>query len=159
MNWNATTYFQQLTASNKLAVHHNFRFCRVSGLEGFEEALQAMQGTANFVCVSDLSDSYIEIENSPHTRRVKTVFFAMRYKIDDMQQREQKMRIMQELFRQFMSHLLRERQQLEQNLIHLDPRVQFNEIDQYFFSGCACCYFQIATDHYTNLEYKADEWN
>lgn len=158
MNWNATTYFEQLTAHNKLARQYGFRFCRVNGLEGLEEALKSMQNTKNFVCVSDLSDSYIEVENSPHTRRIKTVFFCMRHRIDDMQAREQCMRTMQELFRQFMSHLLLQRTQLEQQLIALDPRVQYNEIDQYFFSGCACTYFQIATDHYTNLVYNADEW-
>ena len=158
MNWNPTTYFQHLTATNRLAQQYQFRFCRVNGLEGLEEALQAMQSTKNFVCVSDLSDSYIELENSPHTRRIKTVFLCMRHKIDDMQQREQCMRTMQELFRQFMSHLLRQRTQLEQQLISLDPRIQYNEIDKYFFSGCACTYFQIATDHYTDLQYNADEW-
>jgi hypothetical protein len=34
----------------------------------------------------------------------------------------------------------------------------FSEIDRYFFSGCACAYFQIAVDVYTDLRYNADEW-
>ena len=42
-SWNATNFFRDLTARNKLATAQGFSFCRVSGLEGFEEALQTMQ--------------------------------------------------------------------------------------------------------------------
>ena len=38
-NWNAIAFFLDLTARNKFAREHDFVFCRVSGLEGFEEAL------------------------------------------------------------------------------------------------------------------------
>ncbi|MBQ1268187.1 MAG: hypothetical protein IIY03_01680, partial [Muribaculaceae bacterium] len=69
------------------------------------------------------------------------------------------MEIMRELFRQFMSRLILERTRLEQNCIYLDPRISFNEIDRYFFSGCACCYFQIAVDVFTDLRLNANEWN
>ena len=54
-NWNASAFFEDLTRRNKLAQEKGFRFCRVSGLDGFEEALQAMLSTTAFVCVSDLS--------------------------------------------------------------------------------------------------------
>ena len=53
-NWNATAFFENLTQSNRLATDKNFVFCRVSGLEGFEEALGEMQTANNFVCVSDI---------------------------------------------------------------------------------------------------------
>ena len=32
-------------------------------------------------------------------------------------------------------------------------------MNEYFFSGCACAYFQIAVDTFTDLRYSADEWN
>ncbi|MBR5825026.1 MAG: hypothetical protein IKY67_12905 [Paludibacteraceae bacterium] len=82
----------------------------------------------------------------------------MRHKIDDMSTRQECMKIMRELFRQYMSRLILERTRLEQNCIYLDPRISFNEIDRYFFSGCACCYFQIAVDVFTDLRLNADEW-
>ena len=157
-NWNATAFFEQLTASNRLAKQQHFTFCRVSGLEGFEEALANMMNTENFVCVSDVSQGYTDINNTPHTRRVKTVFFAMRHPIDDMAARLQRMDTMRELFRQFMSVLILEQTKLQQQNIYLDPRVSFQEIDRYFFSGCACTYFQIAVDTYTNLVYNSEEW-
>ena len=157
-NWDASTFFQTLTAQNKLAQQHAFTFCRVSGLNGFQEALSKMQAKQNFVCVSDIAQGYTSLENSPHTRRVKTVFLAMRYPIDNMAQRQQRMDTMQELFRQLMSKLLLEKTRIEQNRIYLDSRISFNEIDEYFFSGCACTYFQIAVDVYTDLRLNEDEW-
>lgn len=158
-NWNATQFFEQLTASNRLATSENFVFCRVSGLEGFEEALEQMQSAAAFICVSDIADGYTELNNTPRTRRVKTVFLAMRHAINDMEARNECMETMRELFRQFMSVLTLERVKLEQDCIYIDPRISFNEIDRYFFSGCACAYFQIAIDKYTDLRYNANEWN
>ncbi len=156
--WNASQFFEQLSQTNKLASEEHFDFCRVSGLEGFEEAISTMQATANFVCVSDIADGYTELNNTPRTRRIKTVFLAMRHAAEDMEARSQCMETMRELFRQFMSRLMLEKVRLEQNCIYLDPRITFNEIDRYFFSGCACAYFQIAVDVYTDLRYNQDEW-
>ena len=157
-DWNATQFFNELLANNKLAVAEGFTFCKVSGLEGFEEALHAMQQATAFCCVSDIADGYTELNNTPRTRRIKTVFLAMRHAIDDMDARNECMEIMRELFRQLMSVLTLERVKLEQNCIYLDPRISFNEIDRYFFSGCACAYFQIAVDCFTDLRYRKEEW-
>ena len=157
-DWNATQFFSELLANNKLAVAEGFTFCKVSGLEGFEEALHAMQQATAFCCVSDIADGYTELNNTPRTRRVKTVFLAMRHAIDDMDARNECMEIMRELFRQLMSVLTLERVKLEQNCIYLDPRISFNEIDRYFFSGCACAYFQVAVDVFTDLRFSEDDW-
>ena len=138
INWDATTFFASLTASNKFAKSNDFTFAKVSGLDGFEEALQQLQSATAFVAVSDISQGYIEVNNSPHTRRVKTVFLAMRHALGDMTARQECMDTMRELFRQFMSKLILEKTKQEQQNIYLDPRISFQEIDQYFFSGCAC---------------------
>ncbi len=83
-NWDATSFFERLTATNILARNKKFRFCKVSGLQGFEDALASMQTTTAFVCVSDTAEGYTELNNSPRTRRVKTVFFAMRHQLGNM---------------------------------------------------------------------------
>ena len=157
--WDATRFFEELTATNRLAKAEGFAFCRVSGLDGFEEAVNEAQTQTAFVCVSDIADGYTELNNTPRTRRVKTVFLAMRHAIDDMDARNECMEIMRELFRQFMSVLTLERVKLEQNCIYLDPRISFNEIDRYFFNGAAGAYFQIAVDVFTDLRYNPDEWS
>ena len=51
INWDATSFFERLASKNKLAKEEHFGFFRVSGLEGFEEALHNLQSTANFICV------------------------------------------------------------------------------------------------------------
>ena len=158
INWDATAFFASLTERNKFTKAHDFVFARVSGLDGFEEVLQQLQSATAIVAVSDISQGYIEVNNSPHTRRVKTVFLAMRHAILDMEARQMCMNIMRELFRQFMSKLILEKTKQEQNNIFLDPRISFQEIDQYFFSGCACAFFQIAVDTYTDLRYDPTEW-
>ena len=158
-NWNASAFSEDLTRRNKLAQEKGFRFCRVSGLDGFEEALQAMLSTTAFVCVSDLSQGFTALNNTPRTRRVKTVFLAMRCAVDDMEARQQCLDTMQELFRQFMSVLIQEETRLRERFIYLDPRITFHEIDRYFFSGATCAFFEIAIDKYTDLRFNPEEWN
>ena len=156
--WDATAFFEQLTATNRLAKSEGFTFCRVSGLDGVEAALANMQQSRACICVSDIANGYTELDNTPRTRRVKTVFFAMRHKIDDMRARNTCMDIMREVFRQFMSKLILEKTKLENHCIYLDPRISFNEIDRYFSSGCACAFFQVAVDVFTDLRLNPDEW-
>lgn len=158
-NWDAVSFFERLTESNKLAQQERFVFCRVSGLQGFEEALDNMQSSTAIIAVSDIAQGYTELNTTPHTRRVKTVFLAMRHAIDDMLARQECMDTMREVFRQFMTLLIQEKTRVEEEHIYLDPRISFNEIEQYFFSGCACAYFQIATDVYTDLRYNKEEWS
>lgn len=117
-----------------------------------------MQTTSAFIAVSDISQGYTELNTTPHTRRVKTVFLAMRHAIDDMVARQECMDTMRELFRQFMSVMIQEKTRVEEEHIYLDPRISFHEIDRYFLSGCACAYFQVATDVYTDLRYNSQEW-
>ena len=157
-SWNATAFFENLTQRNKFAQEKHFKFCRVSGLDGFEEALAKMLSTTAFICVSDISQGFTDINNTPHTRRVKTVFLAMRHAIDNMEARQRCMDMMRELFRQYMSVLILEQTKLQEHSIYLDPRISFQEIDRYFFSGCACAYFQIAVDTYTDLQDNSEEW-
>lgn len=157
-SWNATSFFEDLTNRNRLAQSENFVFCRVSGLEGFEEALHVMQTATAIVAVSDTSQGYMEMNNTPRTRRVKTVFLAMRHALDDMVARQECFDTLRELFRQYMSVLLQEKTRLEENRIYLDPQISFTEIERYFFSGAACAYFQLAIDTFTDLRYNADEW-
>ena len=158
INWNATAFFKQLTEQNKLAQEQGFKFCRVTGLQGFEEALARLQTATAIIAVDDSSQGYTDLTNSPHTRRIKTVFFAKRHAIDDMAARGRCLDTMREVFRQFMSRLILERTRLEQNAIYLDQRIQFQEIDEYFFSGCACAYFQVAVDTFTDLRFRFSEW-
>lgn len=144
--------------NNRLARHGGFKFCRVSGLSGFEEALGKMQEAKAFFCVSEEGEGVISLDNTPHTSDVKLVFLAMRYPIDDEEARRSRFLTMHEIFHQICSRLLDERIRLANNKMYLDPRITFHEIDRYFFSGCACAWFQVKTTNYQDMIYDRDDW-
>ncbi|MGN0238272.1 MAG: hypothetical protein ACI4AK_09365 [Lepagella sp.] len=110
------------------------------------------------MAVSDTSEGGTEMNNTPHTRRVKTIFLFMRHKADDMSARQKCLETMNELFRQFLSVLIQEKTRLSEDCIYIDPYIKFTEIDKYFYSGGACAFFQIAVDTFTDLSYNAEEW-
>lgn len=157
-NWDAAAFFERLTASNKLARTTGFVFERVSSLEGFHTLISGALNGKAFVAVSDTSSGGINLNNTPHTRRVKTVFLFMRHTADNSSARQACLDKMNELFRQFMSVLIQEKTRLRENSIYLDDRISFTEIDKYFYTGGACAFFQIAVDTFTNLVYNPDEW-
>lgn len=157
-NWDAAAFFERLTVSNKFARANDFLFERVSSLEGFHTLISRVLSTKAYVAVSDTSAGGIDLNNTPHTRRVKTVFLFMRHKVDDSKARQSCLDKMNELFRQFMSVLIQEKTRLRENNIYLDDRISFTEIDKYFYTGGACAFFQIAVDTFTNLVYNPDEW-
>lgn len=157
-SWDAIPFFRDLHARNKLAQEKEYRFAVVSGLAGLEEYIEQAQAATAAVCVSDVSTGFTEMNNTPHTRRVKTVFMMKRHALNDMKARERCMNEMRELFRQFMSVLFKEKTRIEQGILYLDPRVQFTEIEQYLAMGCACAFFNISYDVYTNLVYRPEEW-
>lgn len=159
--WNAESYFRNLTDKNRLARKFGFRFCVVSDLQGFQDAVNAMQDAQAFVCVSDVSDGMMSLLNTPHIRQVKTVFLAMRHSVqssDWTELRTRSLDIMREIFRQFMSVFAKERTFIEQGGLFVNPDISFCEINRYFLSGCACAYFQISTTAYADLIYREDEW-
>lgn len=157
--WNVARYFSRLIDINRLALKYRFQFCTVSGLQGLEDMLHLVQNTANFFAVSDMSDGYMQVsDSSPHSRRIKTCFMAMRHQESNMEARDSCMDIMRELFRQLITVLMHDVSMLYHHHINIDERIQFSEIDSYFFAGCACAYFQIAVDYPINLCISNDEW-
>lgn len=155
--WSALAFFSFLARHNKKVRELDFQVCEVSGLEGFENALQR-NDACNLICISDVSDGFTELSTTPHSHRIKSVFFAMRHPVDDMRRRSECFAVMREIFRQFMSVLIREKVKLEESHIYLDSRIAFTEIERYFFTGAACSYFTVAVDVVTDLRLNPDEW-
>lgn len=156
--WKVDKYFKRLLDLNRLAIKHDFNFCLVSGLQGLEDMLHLSQSCTSFFAVSDTSDGYMSIDQSAQNRRVKTVFMAMRHAESDMQARNMCMDIMREIFRQIMTVLSRDRRRFANLKLFIDGRVQFSEIEQYFFTGCACAYFQIAVDNFRPVCICENDW-
>lgn len=160
MNFDAISFFKRLTETNRLAIKHGFRFRVVSGIDDFGDALDTMQELYPLVCVSDTSDGEIDLDNSPATSNIKTVFMFMPHGIleDWMEARRRCFLIMREIFRQFLSVLIRERSRLRLDALYIDRSIHFTEMDRYFFSGGACAYFNIMVSQPTDLILRQDEW-
>lgn len=160
MEFDAISFFRHLTNTNRLARKHGFRFKVVSGIDDFGDALDTMQEQYPLVCVSDTSEGEIDIDNSPGTSCIKTVFLFMPHGILEgwMEARQRCFSIMRELFRQFLSVLIRERTRLRLDALYIDRTVHFTELDRYFFSGGACAYFNIMVSQPTSLILNPDEW-
>ncbi len=156
--WDAAAFFEDLTARNRLAQDKGFRFCRISGLAGMEDAIAAMQNTPAFVMVSDAPVGTMDIENTPHLRRTVMVVLAMRHPLDDMQARSQCLETMQELFRQYMSALIPERKRREVNMLFIEPRVTLQVFNRYLTPGVSCYMFEVATTAYVDMVYNNAEW-
>ncbi len=157
-NWDASSFFRRLTECNRFANDNGYRFHSMSGLDGFHAALSGGLSTKAFVCVSDISDGGIDVDNTPHSSVVKTVFLAFRHKAEDEKARQRAFDNMRELFRQFMSVLIQEKTRLSENCIYIDSRISFTEIDRFFYTGAACAFFQIHISTYTDLSFNDDEW-
>ncbi len=121
--WSASDFFKALNESNRLARKHDFAFAEVSGLQGFLDAISLADSFPNVISVDDTSEGYADTNNSPHRRMVKTIYISMRHAPGDTDARKECFAIMQELFRQCMSVLIKEKTKLDQNMIHLDPRI------------------------------------
>lgn len=157
-DWDASAFFKSLTEANVFARSHGFCFQSVSGLEGFMQLISESLQLKAVVAVNDSSKGQMAITDTPHSRKVKTVFMFMRHKAGDVKARDRCLSLMNELFRQFMSVLIQERVKLRQGSIYVDENISFTEIDKYFYTGGACAYFQIAFDKYVSLEYNPEEW-
>lgn len=162
-DWDAISYFRNLTEKNRLAGEKGFRFGVVSDLQGFADALgdAPFMSAPALVCVSDVSNGALALWPTPHRRQVKTVFMAMRHGIekDAATQRTECFRTIRELFRQFMSKFAKEKTMLEQGGLKIGEEITFSEIPKYFASGFACAVFQISVTVYENLIERREEWN
>lgn len=156
--WSATDFFKSLTERNKLAQEKGFKFVQISGLDGLEEAIATMQNTSNFVFVSENAAGYTYLDNSPHTVRVRTVFIAMRHKLNDMVARRTCMDTIAELHRQFCSMLIMEKTRFTENMQFLGTSITLQEVDKYLIPGTAICMFEIAVNTYIDLSYNESEW-
>lgn len=157
--FDSISFFRHLTESNRLAKEYGFRFEIVSGLDGFEDTLHSIADAIALVCVDDTSQGDIVTANTPHKKSFRTVFLYMRHAVDNwMENRQRCFNIMRELFRQFMTVLIRQRVRLRLENTIINPDVSFHEIDKYFFTGGACAWFQIEVDKFISLEYNHEEW-
>lgn len=156
--WDASDFLARCLAANGLARREGFRFEEVSGLDDFARAIADRHDRTPLLCVSDTSDGYIDLVDTPHVRAVKTIFLFMPHAAGDMAARAECLRVMRSLFLQLVSALHLNKLSLTMDRVYIDPRISFSEIDRYFCASGACAFFQIAVDTYADISYDPAVW-
>lgn len=156
--YNADELIRTLIHTNRLARKHGFRYVRISDLNRLEEMIATMQTTPAFCAVADNAAGYIDTDNTPHLRNVKTLFLAMRHKQDDMTAHAAAINTMFTLYRQLCSAINREQTRLRENMQYIEPRITFQEVDDRLIPGTAIVVVELAVVTFIDLRYNPQEW-
>lgn len=153
-------YFGDLCQRNKLAKQHGFQFCRCTGLNGLQEAIDKFRTASSFFCIDDTTDGTTFQRNGGFfQRRIFTVFLLKSYKFDNMTDRMTSLMICRTLFTQLYSRMIADSEELLSDFVYLNTdRVHFREIENYFLNGCTGLYFMIDVDEPVDLSYEKAEW-
>lgn len=158
--FDAHAYFCNLCAKNNLTVQHQFHPCTVSGIESLQEPLQQFRQQTAFLAVDDTNDAAIvQQAGGFFKKRTFTVFLLMRYRMDDMADRRAKLDICREVYRQFISRMIIDKEDLSNELVYLNTaRIMSRELGTYFMSGCTGLYFMTDVLEPVDLVYNEEEW-
>ena len=160
MIFDALNYFEQLARQNKLCVENGFMPVFCSGPDSIEGIIQNFQKTANFVCIDDTTDQNLYSEGvSYFKRRVYTVFVLAQYRWDDMKDREEKLNLCREVFKQFVKRMIWDRTQREDDetaFLNVE-KIYSKEFGRYTMSGVTGLYFMVENDEPASMEYEDEQ--
>lgn len=156
---NMISYFEQMAASNKLAVENNFKFCRITSVAGLEEVVRNMTTCTNFFCIDTVTDAQIfEKGGAYYERQVYMVGLFSRFNLRDMADNMQKLDLCRELRKQICSKMLRDKYEIPQLTYFNTESIMYRELEQAFLMGLTGTYFTFNVDVPTDLCYKNDQW-
>ena len=160
MIFDALNYFEKLARQNKLCVENGFMPVFCSGPDSIEGIIQNFQKTANFVCIDDTTDQNLYSEGvSYFKRRVYTVFVLAQYRWDDMKDREEKLNLCREVFKQFVKRMIWDRTQREDDetaFLNVE-KIYSKEFGRYTMSGVTGLYFMVENDEPASMEYEDEQ--
>jgi len=161
--FDGTKYLLGLSEANKLAKDNGFHVGLCSDLHAIEPMMQEYQTTANFIMVMDTVDGAM-VGGRPgwFNRRVYTVAIVARHQWDDMADRQRKLQLCREIYRQTLSRLIVDRDDLEDNdelpVFLRTDNMTYREMEPYSMAGATGVVFALRVDEPADLEYKEDEW-
>lgn len=84
----------------------------------------------------------------------------MRYKLNDMNDRQEKLNTCRKIFRQFLSRIIIDKMKWENDFTYLlSDQVDNREIGAYFINGLTGVEFHIDVSEPLDLVYDNEEWN
>lgn len=159
--FDSEAYFRNLCEHNILARDNGFRFCTCSGIESLQGPLDRFKTANAFFCLDDTNDGAVTRGRSGgwFKRRTFTVFLLHRYRLRDETDRSARLAVCRDLFRQLLSKMIVDSDDLSNELIYLNTGgVLSRELGQYFMNGCTGLYFMIDVDEPVDLTFNSEEW-
>lgn len=160
MIFDALNYFETLAKQNKLCKKKGFMPVFCSGPDSIEGVMQEFQKTANFVMIDDTTDGNTFSEGvSFFQRRVYTVFILAAYRWDDMKDREDKLNLCREVFKQFVKRMIWDRTQREDDetaFLNVE-KIYSKEFGRYTMNGVTGLYFMVENDEPASMEYEDEQ--
>ena len=157
----ALEYFTQLAKSSRLAQDNKFYPCHCSGPDSIQGVMENFRKQQNFIMVDDTTSQQTFSNGVGYFRRdVYTIFILAHYRIDDMIDREEKLNLCRQIFRQFHSRLLHDRDELgDDRLTFLQlNNVYSSELPRYSYNGVTGLYFMIQNEEPIDICYDESEW-
>lgn len=157
----ALDYFSRLAKANRLATDNGFHPCLCSGPDSIDGIMQGFKKYQNFIMVDDTTSQQTFSNGVGFFRRdVYTVFVLAAYRREDMADREQKLNLCRDIFRQFHSRLLYDRDTLgDDRLTFLQlGNIYSTELPRYSYSGVTGLYFMIQNEQPIDISYDSSEW-
>lgn len=157
----ALNYFSRLAKTNRLAAANGFHPCLCSGPDSIDGIMQGFKRYQNFIMVDDTTSQQTFSNGVGFFRRdVYTVFVLAAYRREDMADREQKLNLCRDIFRQFHSRLLYDRDSLgDDRLTFLQlGNIYSTELPRYSYNGVTGLYFMIQNEQPIDISYDSSEW-
>ncbi len=155
-------YFKNLANCNLLAVKHGFHVGECSSLEAIEPIMDEYQTKSNFILVDDTIDASVVTNGSGwFNRRVFTVAILARHRWNDTKDRNDKLNLCREIFRQFLTRLVLDKENFKYNtdLCYMRTEIlRYREMNTYSMDGATGVVFMLPVDEPTDLIFRTDEW-
>lgn len=158
------SYLTALAKANRLAADNEFFIGLCSDLHAIEPMMTNYQTEANFVLVMDTVDgSMVGGRPGWFNRRVYTMAIIARHRWDDMADRQAKLQTCREIYRQMLSRMIVDRDEMEADdelpaFLRTD-NMAYREMEPYDMAGATGVVFTIRVDEPVNLEYNGEEWS
>lgn len=162
-SFDAIAYFYAMTERNKLAKEKGFVPVTISNTDNLEGLMEEYRDNDRFVAITDTNSGNLASADGAYgftKRRAYTVFILSAYEYGNMQARQQELELCRELFRQFVSRILRDKYLYDEKQMYFDTHTIPNqELGRYYLSGMAGLHFTLYVHEPVDLQYEEDQWS
>lgn len=157
--WNAVNYFKSLNNRLKLTWGKHI-LCRSTGLNHLEDLISKMTKYNNFTVVDDSDDgATIRGGGGYFNRRSVIVYILKKYDFRSQEDRETKLNECREIYRKFVSRLLKDSGELPELAYLNKVRIPYHEVPGYFVAGTTGLYFIVTIDEPVDLQFDPSDWD